>query len=271
MRRLWLLLITPVSLLIFSACEKPVDPGQPGTSSFRYSDSVFYVRSTSYQVAPTNNRTGTYSAFPENLLIDPNTGNITVTITGKGLESQTGLKYKIKFQETGTGFVDSTYITIAGINYLDRIYYLNQNDSIVSPLYNGSFSNALPAGTYGISPDNRLAIDPATGKINLKECMRRGMFDLPAENGEWEEVSVEYKSADGSNQATNRIDIALYFYDRLNDVPVNVSELMRAHQSMVLGVSQTPIPVTIGPFDNDLPDNVAMNRPRPPCIIIVAN
>jgi hypothetical protein len=271
MRRYGLSIFPAFLLIIFSACKKPVEPSQPGTASFRYSDSVFYVRSTSYQVAPINNRSGTYTAFPENLLIDPSTGNITVTITGKGLESQTGLKYKIRFQETGTGFVDSTYITIAGINYLDRIYYLDQHDTIVSPLYNGSLSTSLPAGTYGISPDNRLAIDPSTGKINLKECMRRGMFDLPAENGEWEEVTVEYKSADGSNQATNRIDIALYFYNRLTDVPVNVSELMRAHQTMVLGVNQSPIPVTIGPFDNDLPDNVAMNRPRPPCIIIIAN
>lgn len=234
-----------------------------------YGDSIFYIKDQNYIISPTWNKAGTYTAFPDNLLIDNATGKITVAIIGHGLESQTGLRYKIKFQATGSNEVDSTYILLAGINYLDRIYNLSQNDTIISPIYNASLSSSLPAGTYGISADNELGINSVNGQININECIRRGLFDRPAENGEWEEVSITYKSNDNSNGATNRIDIALYYYDRMSDIPSNISSVMRAHQTMVLGVNQTAIPVTTGPIDTDLPDNLAFSKPRPPCIIIV--
>ena len=236
-----------------------------------YSDSIFYLKNTTYDVSPVTQRTGTYSAFPDNLLIDPATGRITVALMGKAGESQTGLRYRILFEEAGTGRKDSTYILIAGINYLDRIYRLSQNDTIIRPVYNADLSSSLPSGTYGIQPDNRLSINSANGEINIMECIRKGMFDLPVENGEWEEVSVTYRSNDGSNAVTNRIDVALYYYDRVQDIPSNVSQLMRMHQNQVLGVDHQPIPVTTGPIDTDLPDNISMFKPRPPCVIIVGD
>jgi hypothetical protein len=260
-----------IIILILAACKKQPVNNPAGNTGLSYGDSVFYVKNQSYVVNPQNPRTGTYTAFPENLLIDNATGAITVKIIGNGLESQTGMRYKIKYQSADGSVTDSTYIVLAGINYLDQIYYLNQNDTIIYPVYNAKLTNGLPAGTYGIQPDIQLAIDPATGRININECIRRGFFNIPAENGEWEEVSVEYKSNDNSNNATNRIDIALYYYDRLSDVPSNVSAVMRAHQAMTLGIAQPEIPVTFGPIDNDLPDNLSISRPRPPCIIIVAN
>ena len=259
--------------LLSLACRKqgdPVNPNPPG-GGLSYGDSIFYLRDQSYEISPLQARAGTYSAFPGNLLIDPATGRITVKIIGHGQESQTGLRYRIKYTSTDGSIVDSTHIVLAGINYLDQIYYLSQNDSIISPVYNAKLSNVLPGGTYGIAPDSRLAIDPVTGKININECIRRGMFDLPVENGEWEEVSVTYQSNDPSNNVTNRIDIALYFYTSLAEVPSNVSGLMREHQKMTLGVPQEEIPITSGPPDFDLPDNISVTRPRPPCIIIVAN
>jgi hypothetical protein len=258
--------------VVFLACDKDGGPGPSGSSGkLSYGDSVFYLRSQSYDISPLNARAGTYTAFPGNLLIDPATGKITVKIIGQGLESQTGLRYKIKYTSTDGSVSDSTYIILSGINYLDRIYYLSQNDSIISPIYNAKLTNALPGGTYGIQADGDLAIDPVTGKININECIRRGLFNQPAENGEWEELTVEYKSNDPSNNVTNRIDIALYFYNSLADVPSNVSALMRQHQKMTLGIPQQEIPVTTGPIDLDLPDNISTSRPRPPCIIIVAN
>ncbi len=129
----------------------------------------------------------------------------------------------------------------------------------------------VPGGTYGIQADNELAIDPVTGKINLNECIRRGLFNLPMENGDWEELTVTYKSNDKSNNAVNRIDVALYYYRTVQDISTNISTVMRAHQSMVLGVSQPVIPPTFGPIDNDLPDNISIFKPRPPCVIIVGN
>lgn len=256
------------SLGIF--CKKNSGTGNSsGSSKLSYGDSIFYLKGQNYEISPNITEAGTYTAFPENLLIDKTTGKITVALMGNGRESQTGLRYKIKFKATGSNYVDSTYIVLAGINYLDKIYYLSQNDSIISPIYNADLFKNLPSGTFGIQADSKLAINPVNGQINVKECIRRGLFDRPAENGEWEEVTITYKANDNSNGATNRIDIALYFYNTVNDIPSNVSNVMRAHQTMVLGVPQAAIPVTTAPIDNDLPDNLAMNRPRPPCIMII--
>ena len=260
-------------LLVLLSCKKNATNSGNGDSKEKlsYGDSVFYIGAQEYVITPTNSRAGTYTAFPDNLVIDPASGKVTVKIMGHGSESQTGLRYKIKFQPAGSAAADSTYIVLAGINYLDRIYRLSQNDTIISPVYNADLSKQTPSGTYGIQPDSRLSINPANGQINIMECIRKGMFDLPVENGEWEEVSINYKSNDKSNSVANRIDIALYYYRTVQDIPSNVSSLMRAHQSMVLGVNHQPIPVTSGPFDNDLPDNVSLSKPRPPCVIIVGN
>ena len=259
-------------ILAFWACNKRDGNNNSITSQkLSYGDSIFYLGAQDYTITPTNTNSGTYTAFPDNLLIDKATGKITVKVMGQGSESQTGLRYKIKFQPTGAGEADSTYIVLAGINYLDRVYRLSENDTIIRPVYNADPSKSLPSGTYGIQADNRLSINSTTGEINIKECIRKGMFDLPVENGEWEEVSITYKSNDKSNSITNRIDIALYYYRTVQEIPSNVSQLMRAHQVQVIGVDQQPIPITTGPIDNDLPDNISMFKPRPPCVIIVGN
>ncbi|GAA4332445.1 hypothetical protein [Flaviaesturariibacter amylovorans] len=255
---------------VFACSKRPAtgnEPGGPAGGGLSYGDSILYLKSASYTVRP-NTGAGQYSAFPDNLLIDPATGTITVTNIGKANESQTGIRYRIRYQPA-SGPADSTYIVLGGINYLDRIYNFAQHDTLMRPLYNASLGRLLPPGAYGIQPDARLAIDPATGVINLKECMRRGMFDLPVENGEWEEVTVRYKTRDGSNEVTNSIDVAIYYYDSMADIPSNVSVAMRAHQAQILGVAQTPIPPTTGPIDTDLPDNLSLTKPRPPCIIVI--
>jgi hypothetical protein len=258
-------------LLSFAACKKNPVISPKDTKGLSYGDSVFYIRNQSYVINPVSPGVGTYTAFPDNLLIDNTTGQITVDIIGKGFESQTGMKYKIMFREAGTDKLDSTYITLSGINYLDKIYYLSQHDTIISPIYNASFNKNLPSGTYGIQADNDLAINAVNGQINIKECIRRGLFKTPAENGEWEELTIQYKTNDNSNNATNSIDVAIYYYNRITDVPRNITPIMRAHQTMMLGLSQPEIPLTVGPTENDLPDNISISRPRPPCIIIIAN
>jgi hypothetical protein len=261
-----------LACLVFMACQKSgTNTNNNANQPLSYGDSVFYLKAQNYDISPVRQRTGVYTAFPDNLLIDPATGKITVAIMGKAGESQTGLRYKIRFQEAGTDKVDSTYIVIAGINYLDRIYDLSQDDTIISPVYNADLSAGTPSGTYGIQADRRLGINGTNGQINIRECIRRGMFDLPMENGEWEEVTITYRSNDKSNSVTNSIDVALYYYRSTEDIPSNVSQLMRAHQSMVLGVDHRAIPSTRGPIDNDLPDNVSLSKPRPPCVVIVGN
>src|SRR5881398_1808379 len=134
----------------FWACQKhPVGDTLVAKNNLSYGDSVFYLKSTSYTVAPVNAKAGTYTAFPNNLKIDHATGAITVTLKDADGQSQTGLRYKIKFTSAGNE-ADSTYITISGINYIDKFYDLSKNDSIIYPVYNADVSKELPAGNYSI-------------------------------------------------------------------------------------------------------------------------
>jgi hypothetical protein len=63
----------------------------------------------------------------------------------------------------------------------------------------------------------------------------------------------------------------IYYYDTVNDIPSNVSTVMRAHQSQLLGIPEVNIPVTTAPVDASVNDLVSITRPRPPCIIIVGH
>ena len=275
MRRSYFIVLMLGCVLLLTECGKSkcdcVPPPTSSSKKLSYGDSVFYLRAQEYTIKPLISKAGTYKAFPNNLLIDSTTGVITVKVIGLGDESQTGLRYKITFKPTGSGQSDSTFIVLSGINYLDRIYNLSKNETVIRPIYNADITKQLPPGTYGIQADNRIEINTQNGEINILECLRKGLFDLPSKTGEWEEVTISYKSNDGSNSEVNHIDIALYYYKTVSDIPSNVTNLMRAHQAQVLGIPQQAIPLTSAPIDNNLPDNVSYSKPRPPCVIIVGN
>jgi hypothetical protein len=266
--------ILPILLLFtiasFWACQKhPVSDVTVASNKLSYGDSVLYLKSTSYTVSPTNAKAGSYTAFPNNLNIDNTTGTITVTLKGTDGQSQTGLRYKIKFTSAANE-VDSTYLTISGINYIDRFYDLSKNDSIIYPIYNADVSKELPSGNYSIGSDNKLAINPANGQIDIKETIRRGFFDNQL-NASWKQTTIKYSSNDNSSGAGNTMDLILYYYNSINDVPSNVSALMQAHQRMMVGMNGPAIPSTIGPADHNLSSDLSLSKPRPPCLIIIAH
>jgi hypothetical protein len=265
-------LITVLPLLVITgliACKKGSvsnnPPTPPTNNKLSYGDSIFYLKGASYTVTPVNPKPGTYTAFPDNLTIDNATGIVTVTLKGKDGESQTGLKYKIKFT-SNTNEIDSTYITISGVNYIDRFYNLSKNDSIIYPIYNADISKELPQGSF--SGDNKLAINSTNGQINVKETIRRGFFDNQI-NTSWKQTTIRYTANDKSNSASNTMDIILYYYNSVNDIPSNVSALMQAHQRMALGVNAPQVPNTTAPVDNKLSSDLSLFKPRPPCIVIV--
>jgi hypothetical protein len=261
-----------VILASLQACNKhsvtnPLSTNPAASNRLSYGDSVFYLKSGSYTIAPVKAKAGTYTAFPNNLNINSATGVITVSLKGNDGQSQTGLRYKIKFASTNNE-VDSTYITISGITYVDRFYELPKNDSIIYPIYNADVSKELPPGTY--SSDNKLAINSTNLQINIKETIRIGFFDNQL-NDICKQVTVKYKASDNSNNADNNIDIILYYYNSINDVPSNVSALMQAHQRMAVGISGESVPNTFAPVDNNLSSDLSLFKPRPPCIVIVGH
>lgn len=268
MKTLSLFILFLSSILIFS-CRKPsINPTQNGRLS--YGDSVFYLKAGNYTISPTNTQPGTYFAFPDNLLIDNSSGNITVALKGKDGQSQTGLKYKISFRSSGGDLLDSTFIILSGINYLDGFHFLSQNDSILSPTYNANPSLSVPAGNYSIGADNKLAINPANGQININESIRRGFFDDPSHSS-WKQTTIKYSINDNSNAVQNQLDIILYRYNSISEVPANVSGLMQAHQSLSVNVNRSTIPSTTAPIDNNLSSDLSLSKPRPPCIVIIGH
>jgi hypothetical protein len=255
-------------LLVFS-CKKSSNNNN-GKAQLAYGDSIFYLKSNDYTISPLNGKAGTYEAFPGNLLIDNTTGTITVALKGKDGQSQTGLKYKITFRPSIGDFTDSAFITLSGINYLDAFHYVSQNDSIISPAYNANTSLLLPNGNYSISADNKLSINPVNGQINVNESIRRGFFDDPAHSS-WKQTTIRYAINDQSNSVQNQLDVILYHYNSIAEVPTNVSNLMQAHQALSLGVNRLNIPATVGPIDNNLSSNLSLSKPRPPCIVIIGH
>jgi len=268
MKTLFLLLSCLLFIVIFS-CKKP-SPNGMENGRLSYGDSIFYLKTGSFTISPTKVRSGTYSAYPDNLLIDNSSGIITITLKGKDGQSQTGLKYKVNFRSTSGDFVDSAYIIISGINFLDGFHFLSQNDSILSPTYNANPSLPLPGGNYAIGTDNKLAINAANGQININESIRRGFFD-DLSHASWKQTTIKYSINDNSNSTQNQLDIVLYHYNSLADVPANVSGLMQAHQALSVGVNRQTIPTTAAPVDNNLSSNLSLSKPRPPCVVIIGH
>lgn len=255
------------TLVLVLACKRSSvnDNPAPQNNKISYSDSVFYLKSASYVISPVNAKAGSYFAFPTNLNIDASTGAITVSLKGNDGQSQTGLRYKIKFT-SASNEVDSTYITISGITYIDRFYNLSQNDSLIYPIYNADISKELPTANF--SGDNKLALNNTNGQINIKETIRRGFFDNQL-HASWKQTTIKYNNNDNSNNIDNTIDVILYYYNTINDVPSNVSALMQAHQRMAIGIGGSTISSTPGAIDNNISSDLSLSKPRPPCIVIV--
>jgi hypothetical protein len=261
------------SFLLLTRCSKESGKGVPppyNTQKLAYGDSVFYLKNTDYTITPLSGKTGTYTSFPGNLRLDKTTGRITITTKGNDGESQTGLWYKIMYKSPDGQEVDSTLILLSGLTYVDKFYRLSQNDTIIYPVYNGNFTNAIPPGKYNLDQSNELAVNPANGQIDIKECIRRGFFGSQLHKG-WEIAKIKYAINDNSRGAANEIDIVVYYYHSMTDVPSNVSAIMQAHQSMTVGLRTPPISSTIGEVDYGIPSNLSLSKPRPPCVIIVGN
>lgn len=269
--RLSLLSLFCTLLLLFS-CKK----GQTSTnvpidqSKGIYMDSVFYIQSSEYNVKPAITVAGTYASSPEGLEIDNKTGEINVN------KSETGLKYRVTFTSAVSGETKASQIIISGINYLDKIYNLAAGDSIAEPIYNANAKLLLPnTGTANLFDENGgckkagIAVSTTTAKINLAQSVRSQAIDT----GATEEVKLAYRINDGSNKALNGLNVKIYFYRNVKEIPQYLTDLLNARKTSIL---------SIGPADQPMPGSMqslmsiaaakvqSVARPRPPCIIVVS-
>ena len=245
--------------LVISCSKTPSTP--PVADKLNYGDSIFYIQDDDYYISPAGVGSGSFTAFPEGLEIDGNTGRIRVGL-GK---SEIGMRYKVKFTSS-TGKKDSTFIVIAGVNYFDKYYHVPLNDSIAYPLYNATPGKPLPAGSFTADND-KVAINPQNGQINLKQTWRNGFAADLNPNDPWKEVKIGYRLNDASNMADNEIRILLYYYNNASEIPQEIKDIVSAHETMLLGIQ----PIASGNIVAHKLMGPTASKPRPPCVIIVGN
>lgn len=270
-------------VIIFSACNKSDSSGAiitPGdSSSLSYGDSVFFVKEGDQDniVMPQGNLKGKFSGFPEGIELDQVTGAINVD------KSETGLRYRISFiPDNNPHDTLKTIVLLSGISYLDKIYYLDQQQNKAYAVYNGRTENILPGDANlfdegGGCNSVGVAVNIKDGSIDLAKTIANGVFGDVPKNGAQKEVELRYKLDDKSNQAVNRLKVKLYFFETSNDITQDLVGEMneRRNQDMFIGLNpQPPFLSVYNPHNTGL--MVSSNgilgtaKPRPPCIFLVS-
>jgi hypothetical protein len=250
------------------ACNKPgngsIDPPVPYKLS--YGDSILFMKATGNNIVyPTTAQAGSYSGFPEGIEIDAMTGAINLN------NSETGLRYRIT-HVSPTGDTTRTMVVLSGITYTDHFFRLSQGDSIAPPVYNASLSRTLPVSGSNFDEGNvanggGCSVKTDNGKINLAESVRNGVFgNNPPRNDDNKEVEIKYRINDGSGKSLNKLKVKLYWYNSMADVPQYLWDILNDRSSQ--GVFLRDGNIT----NAELAARVEqLAKPRPPCVIIIAN
>lgn len=268
------------SLAVFS-CVQDVqeDPSlEIDCKQLSYSNTLFYIKpGQANSVSPVNMLSGTFSVVPDGLAINPSSGVIDVN------SSETGLKYKISFSPTGSDQVCETFVTIGGVNYLDGVYVLNQNQLLASPVYNGVVGLALPCDDDDDDDDDSSCdfdADNPTGQllkdlgfeisskgiIDLQKTVENGTFGATPVNGTILDVDLYYKLNDLSALALNQIPLRFFYYNKLSDVPQEVLDDISEKSKLI-----NQLPENKNSIFRLLENVRPAGKPRPPYVVIVAS
>ena len=236
-----------------------------------YGDSILYLRNqaTDYVVFPTEQRAGQYFGFPDGLEIDQATGAINVS------KSESGLRYRITYVSP-QGDSSRAMIVISGINFLDKFHHLSLGDSIAFPIYNANIDRVLPVNGSNFDEGNAAnsggcSVRTVNGQINLSQTVRNGVFGAVPQNNANQEFDIYYRLNDNSDKALNKIRVKIYYYNTMNDVAPDLLQTLqdRSNDGVFLGTSYQPIPGTTSNMRMLATAKAA--KPRPPCVIIIAN
>jgi hypothetical protein len=269
------------SMLFFSCSDEgELDEFEIDCKEIAYSDTIFYQRpGQNFTVSPLNDIEGVFSVVPNGLAIDAATGLIDINA------SETGLRYKVLFTPSGSNQVCETFITIGGVNYLDGVYVLNQNQLIASPVYNGIVGLPLPCPDDdddddddddssckfdADNPEGELLKDlgfeiSSKGDFDLKKTVENGTFGSTPVNGRILDVDLYYQLPDLSGLALNRIPLRFFYYNKLSDVPKAVLDDIAEKRKLINEVDA-------GNYSNfrTLETIRPKGKPRPPYVVIVA-
>lgn len=260
-----LALLSGVVVLLSSCTNKEVKPEGPYTLS--YGDTILYLSPGGNNIIqPTEWREGTYSGFPEGIEIDDNTGAINIG------NSETGLRYRITHTAPG-GKQTTTKVVLSGITFTDHFYRLSAGDSIANPVYNANISRTLPlAGSVfdegNLANTSGCSVKTDNGSINLSESVRKGVFGTNPRNDDKKEIEIKYRINDGSGKSLNKLKVLLYWYNTMADVPQYVWDILNERDSQGVFLKAGTDNTITTPAQARV---AAVAKPRPPCVIIVAN
>lgn len=265
MKKFSYLLLFSVALGGFFSCTKSNSTSQP-VYQVKYADSILYLKNQAndYIVLPVGAPAGTYSAFPEGIEIDDNTGAINVT------RSETGLRYRITYTSP-EGETSSTLVVISGLQFEDKFYHLSLNDTIASPIYNNNPANAVPVNGSIFDDGNGAntsgcSVRTNNGQIVLSQTVLNGLFGNPPTDDAKKEIDILYRLNDQSDKALNKIRVKLYYYSSMSTVAADLLQTLQDRQES--GVFLKP---GNGIFPTAYPNYLARrtSKPRPPCVVVV--
>jgi hypothetical protein len=268
-----------ILVLVVSSCSKSAatedtgvipspnpNPNPNPSVILSYGDSIFYLRNTGNIISPLPmNRAGKFIGFPKGIELDSVTGKIDLT------ESEMGLRYRIMFVPNGTTDTITTKIVLAGINFYDGIYKLSTGDSTANPIYNAKGVTYTP-GAFGTGLNNSFdegngcnsqgcAVSLTNGKINLAKSLRDGA--ISTSNDSQKTFTYFYRMDDASGRTLNKLKVILYYYNTRADIPQYLWDILNIdHAGTILREAQGR--------GNGIESTQAIAKPRPPCIIIIA-
>ena len=248
---------------LLSSCSKSTtDTNQLKPAELSYGDPVIYPhdQSSDYLVYPVNQKTGNYSASPEGMIINQQTGAINIS------KSETGMKYMVTYTSP-SGEISTTPVTLSGINFRDGIYHLSSGDSIISPVYVGN-GPGIPNGSKFDDGNGAHAsgcdVKTGNGSINLAQTVRNGALGLLPLNDSRRDINIMYRVNDFSNKASNKILVRFFYYHTIADIAPDV--LQTFHDRGEDGLLSTPPGIA-----NDRSFVTERGKPRPPCVVLIAD
>lgn len=259
---------------IINSCTKTAAPAPdpiPLPYALSYGDSILYLKNqaTDYIVFPKVSSPGTYTGFPEGIDLDNVTGAINIS------KSETGLRYRI-VHISPAGDSSIAIVVLSGINFTDHFFHLSSGDSIASPVYNASISRTLPVNGSVFDEGNGAnsggcSVKTDNGKINLAETVRNGIFGSTPVNNVRKEFDIAYRLNDGSSKSLNKLRVRLYYYQTMADVAPDLLQLLSDRQQDGVFIGGNIMVPAIGGNIRVPAALTARAKPRPPCIIIIAN
>jgi hypothetical protein len=260
---------------LLCACSKN-STGDNAVYKLSYSDPVLYPLGETSElqtISPSIAANGTYTSFPEGLVMNNSTGVINLH------ESETGINYRIYYTSADSKTKDSTFITIAGINYLDGVYKINTADSVINPVYNAIIGNSLPNAANGSVFDedggcnsNGCAVNTGDAKINLAQTVRNGTFGSTPTNGDNKEFTFKFRVNDKSKKGGNKLKIKIFYFKKLADITPQVWDLLNGRNGTVINSFSNSNNTTIqgNTAGNIVENSLTGKGRRPPCVVILS-